>query len=176
MNDRLLRIYLTDHLAAATAGVALAQRSARNNLGNETGAFLERLTDDIEQDRLALARLVRGLGFTRSKPKEAIASIGEKVGRLKLNGRLFAYSPLSRVLELEALSVGIAGKLELWEALQRLSDLDGRLDATELEQLAERAQRQRAEVEEHRLRAARHAFGGAGAPRAEAATERQTGS
>ena len=157
-DERLLEIYLADHLAGATAGAALARRAARNNAGNATGEFLRRLAAEIEEDRQTLARLVRELGFSRSRPKEAAAALAEKLARLKLNGRLRGYSPLSRVLELEALVVGITGKLALWESLQSLPASGERLRAFDVERLAERARRQREEVEEHRLAAARAAF------------------
>ena len=108
--------------------------------------------------------MVSQFGFTSSPPKEIIASALEKVGRLKRNGQLRGYSPLSRVLELEALSVGIAGKLVLWQSLQGLP-LTERLRRIDLEDLIERARRQREEVEEHRQQAASQAFvGGAGPP------------
>ena len=158
MSDRLLKIYLADHLAAATAGVALARRTARSNSGTEYGDFLRRLTDEIEDDRRTLQQIVATLGFRESKTKEAVAWAGEKVGRLKLNGQIRGYSPLSRVLELEALSVGVAGKLALWESLLTLQEIGRRLSRFHLDGLAERARRQRAEIEEHRLRAAREAF------------------
>ena len=156
--ERLLEIYLADHLAASTAGVELARRAARSNNAGEIGEFLRRLSDEIEADRKTLRRLVRELGFDESQAKSAAAWIGEKVGRLKLNGQLRGYSPLSRVLELETLSVGIAGKLALWESLQEVPDIGQRLSGFDLEDLAECARRQRAEVEEHRLSAARKAF------------------
>ena len=38
--ERVLTIYLNDHLAAATAGVDLAKRSAGSNAGTEFGEFL----------------------------------------------------------------------------------------------------------------------------------------
>ena len=156
--DRLLEIYLADHLAAATAGAELARRVARNNATGATGDVLRRLRVEIEEDRQTLRRIVAGLGLRASRPKEALAWAGEKLARLKLNGRLRGYSPLSRLLELETLSVGIAGKVALWEALQRVPDVDRRLPSIDLEQLAERARRQRAEVEELRLGAAERAF------------------
>ena len=159
-HDRLLEIYLADHLAAATAGAALARRAARSNAGNPTGQFLQRLSAEIEDDRQTLRRLVQELGFSRSRTKEAAAAVAEKLARLKLNGRLRRYSPLSRVLELEALSVGIAGKLALWESLQSVPAKSERLRGFDLGHLAERARQQREEVEEHRLRAARAAFVG----------------
>lgn len=157
-HDRLFEIYLADHLAAGTAGLALAVRSARNNSGNETGRFLERLAAEIHQDRETLRRIVDGLGFAGSRLKELVAWAGERLGRLKLNGRMRGYSPLSRLLELEMLSVGIAGKLALWQSLQQIPGIAERLPGVDLEQLVERAQQQRAEVEKHRLSAAREAF------------------
>jgi len=158
--DRFLEIYLADHLAAAAAGLALVRRAARSNTGTPTGDTLRRLAVEIDEDRRTLRRLVTDLGFTGSKPKELVAWAAEKVGRLKRNGQLRGYSPLSRVLELEALSVGIAGKLALWETLERVPDPGRRLRAFELHHLVERALRQREEVEQLRLEAVHQAFAG----------------
>lgn len=156
--QRLLEIYLADHLAASTAGLELARRAAHANAGSTVGEILGRLVAEIEEDRRTLRRVVAELGFAESKPKEALAWAGEKLGRLKLNGQLRGYSPLSRVLELEALSVGIAGKVALWKTLQAVPGLEQRLGSVDLRQLAERAQRQRAEVEELRADAVQAAF------------------
>lgn len=151
--DRLLEIYLADHLAASLAGVELARRVARRNV------TLERVRAEIEEDRQALQRVAAVLGCSASRPKEALAWAGERLARLKLNGRLLRSSPLSRVLELEALSVGIAGKQALWETLQRITGTDGPLQAVDLADLLERARRQRAEVERAREAAVDAAFG-----------------
>jgi hypothetical protein len=156
--DRLLEIYLADHLAASAAGVALARRSAQSNAGTALGEALRRLTAEIEADRRTLQAIVAELGFRESKAKDAVAWFGDKVGRLKLNGQLRGYSPLSRLLELETLSVGVAGKVALWQSLQSVPALGARLPDYDLDQLAERARRQRAEIEEHRLEAARETF------------------
>jgi hypothetical protein len=156
--DRLLEIYLADHLAAATAGVALARRTAQSNAGTEFTDVLRLLADEIEDDRQTLERMVVELGFRKSKTKVAAAWVGERVGRLKLNGQIRGYSPLSRVLELEALSVGVGGKLALWESLLATPGIRERLSRFDLDNLSERARRQRAEIEESRLRAAREAF------------------
>jgi hypothetical protein len=158
--ERLLEIYLADHLAAAAAGVALVRRAAHRNIGTHTGDALRRLSAEIEEDRQTLRRLASDIGFAGSKPKQVVALAAERLGRLKPNGQLRGYSPLSRVLELEALSVGIAGKLALWQALRRLAGDDERLSRDELSLLVERARRQRAEVEELRLEAVDRAFGG----------------
>jgi hypothetical protein len=159
MDHRLLELYLADHLAAATAGVALVRRSAQSNSGNETGEFLARLGAEIAADRNTLRRIVAALDFEPSKAKQLLAWVGERAGRLKSNGRLFSYSPLSRLLELEMLSVGIAGKLALWQSLLQVPALEQQLASFDLTGLAQRAAAQRAEVEQHRLRAVRQAFG-----------------
>ena len=156
--DRLLEIYLADHLAASAAGVALARRSAQSNAGTVLGEALRRLVAEIEDDRRTLQAIVAALGFRESKAKGAVAWFGEKIGRLKLNGQVRGYSPLSRVLELEALSVGVAGKLALWQSLQSVPAFGARLPDFNFDQLAERARRQRAEIEEYRVEAARETF------------------
>ena len=156
---RLLEIYLADHLAGSAAGVALARRTAQSNAGTALGDVLRRLSIEIEDDRRTLQAIVAELGFRESKAKDTLAWVGEKVARLKLNGQLRGYSPLSRILELEALSVGVAGKLAMWQSLESVPDLSEQLSGFDLDQLTERARRQQAEIEEQRTTAARGTFG-----------------
>ena len=158
MDKKNLGIYLNDHLAGAVAGVELAKRTAKNNKGTEWGTFLERLADEIEQDRTALVDLMDRLGVKQDVLKDAAAWLGEKVGRLKLNGQLVGYSDLSRVVELDGLALGITGKLALWRVLQELDLPEVTAADIDLDALEERARRQRDELEEHRLEAARSAF------------------
>ena len=98
------------------------------------------------------------LGFGADKLKNIGAWGLEKAGRLKLNGQLTGYSPLSRVVELEGLLTGITGKWGLWVALLQIAPEEPRLDAALLERLRDRAEAQRATVEELREKAAREAF------------------
>ena len=158
MNRKLLGIYLNDHLAGSTAGVELARRAAGSNEGNEYGAFLSGLAGEIEEDRDSLKDIMRRLEYGEDIPKKIGAWTFEKIGRLKPNGQLTGYSPLSRLVETETLALGIAGKLSLWEALAEVAGEDARLDPEELRRLAERAERQRKEVWQLRQRAAREAF------------------
>ena len=153
--DKLLSIYLNDHLAGSTIGVRLARRISAKNRGTPLGDYLERLTSEIESDRETLERLVDELGIRRNRLKAFGAWATEKLGRLKLNGQLTGYSPLSRFVELEALYLGIIGKRGLWRALQRTLGNDEHFD---FEELGRRAEGQAAEVEEHRLEAARMAL------------------
>ena len=49
--DKLLSIYLNDHLAGATLGIELVKRSRASNKGTPLGDFLDRLLREIETDR-----------------------------------------------------------------------------------------------------------------------------
>jgi hypothetical protein len=155
---KLLGIYLNDHLAGATAGLELVKRARGANERTEYGEALTRLADGIEADRRALEGVMERLDVGRDHPKVLAGWVAEKVGRLKPNGQLLGYSPLSRVLELEGLALGVTGKLALWRTLHGLAAEDDRLDAAYLGRLAERAERQLAELEEQRREAVREAF------------------
>jgi hypothetical protein len=156
--DRLLAIYLNDHLAGATLGVELARRLRSSNEGDpEFGQPLADVCAEIETDRETLIRLMGRLQVVRNGVKPALALVAERLGRLKLNGQLRGYSPLSRVLELEMLASGIGGKVQLWNALEeRFGET---LDGFDFHSLAERADRQGQRVEDLHLSAARRALG-----------------
>jgi hypothetical protein len=148
----LLAIYLNDHLAGSIGGVETARRARGSNEGTEFGAPLATLVAEIEADRETLEAVMKELDVARSRIKPAIGWLGEKLGRLKPNGQLRGYSPLSRVVELELLLLGISGKLRLWLLLDEL--VGDRLD-TDFVALAKRAEAQRATVEDLQVKAAR---------------------
>ncbi|HEX5982614.1 MAG TPA: hypothetical protein VFY69_00250 [Solirubrobacterales bacterium] len=155
--DRLLAIYLNDHLAGATLGVELARRLRSSNRGDaEFGEPLARLCAEIEDDRDTLVRLTERLGIDRNPVKPALAKAAERLGRLKPNGQVRGYSPLSRVLELEVLATGIGGKLQLWNALEQ--SFGETLDGFDFHALAARADDQGQRVEDLHLAAAQRAL------------------
>ncbi len=158
MNDKLLSIYLNDHLAGATAGVELAKRALSNNEGTPYGTLLAELVRDIEADRSELQDLIERLGFAQDRVKQAAAWAAEKVGRLKLNGQLTGYSPLSRLVELEGVRLGIEGKLCLWRTLSDIADQDSRLAVSDFAELIRRAETQIEGLEKYRLEAANEAL------------------
>ena len=158
MNLKYLAVYLNDHLAGATVGVELAKRAASSNEGNDYGAELSELAHEIAEDRASLMRLMERFDVKEDRLKTTGAYIFEKVGRLKPNAQLTGYSPLSRVVELEGLALGVTGKLALWRSLLEVADGDERLDREELGVLAERAETQRRELETYRLKAAADAL------------------
>ena len=156
--DRLMATYLNDHLAGSSFGLELARRAARNNRGTDYGEVLGELTEQIAEDRQALQSIMRRLGVRSDVAKLVLAWAGEKLGRLKRNGRLLQYSPLSRLEELEMLDIGVEGKHLLWQALRVRVPEDPNLDEIELATLIERARSQRHTIEQQRRRAAADAL------------------
>jgi hypothetical protein len=152
-----LAIYLNDHLAGATVGCELAKRAAKQNDDSEFGPPLARIRDEIVEDRVTLEQVMDALDIGKDRIKSAGAFAGEKLGRLKLNGQLRGYSPLSRVVELEGLALGVTGKEALWKALATLAN--PHLGEFDFPALAHRAERQQEELESLRLRAIELTFG-----------------
>jgi hypothetical protein len=155
MDRKLLGIYLNDHLAGSVVGSRLARRIAQHNEGNHYGSEAARLAEEIEEDKATLEELMERLGVRQKKARLAIAAVTEMASRLKPNGRLIGYSPLSRVVELEGLTVGVTGKLELWQSLKATGE---RVDGIDADELIRRAESQRDRVADLRLQAAREAF------------------
>jgi hypothetical protein len=154
----LLDVYLSDHLAGAAAGLELARRMADSQSDPE----LVRIADEIETDRETLREVMSSVGVSPPRLKVALGWVGEKAGRLKLNDRLFGRSPLSAVIELEALIAGVSGKLQLWRALGTIAGGDGRLARFEFDRMAGRADDQRRRLEELHAGAVRSALGSGG--------------
>jgi hypothetical protein len=161
-DDKYLSIYLNDHLAGSTVGLRLSRRVAHENQDTDYGEPLANLATEISEDRVTLRSLIKRLGI-REDPLKALAPVvAEIAGRLKLNGSLIGYSPLSRVEELEFLTLGVAGKAALWRVLRdNLAD-DPRAAGFDFEALLKRATSQRQRLERLRARAAAEAFGDAG--------------
>jgi hypothetical protein len=159
-NPVLLATYLNDHLAGATAGRELARRSAASNRSSPLGQYLAGLAQEIDEDRDALLKLMGELQIGTDRIKVLGGWVAEKLGRLKPNGRLLSYSPLSRLLEIEGLMLGVRGKLALWEVLQTIQLTQPALAATDLASLAQRAERQLSELDPHHRAAAPQALEG----------------
>ncbi len=153
-----LATYLNDHLGGSSGGVELARRLARSNKDTDYGPPLEDIAQQIEQDAASLRDIMARLGVEEDRLKRAGGWAAEKVGRLKLNGQLLGYSPLSRLVELEGLSLGVAGKRALWVVLEDSYGQDPRLGGVDLARLMARAKEQRQTLERLRRRAATEAL------------------
>jgi hypothetical protein len=132
--ESALSIYLNDHLSGATVGAELARRVVPGELASE-----------IDEDRAVLIDVMERLSVGRDRARIAIGWGTEKVLRLKPGGRF---------LELETLSLGVEGKLALWQALDHAYRDDPRLQGIDLDALSARARSQRRRIEQRRLDAA----------------------
>ena len=149
-----LAIYLQDHHAAGVAGARVARRAAAGVALDSGHDGLRRVASEIEQDLTRLEGIMRRLGVKPDRPKDTLARIAERLGRLKPNGRLLRRSRLSDLLELETLVVGITGKQALWISLREVHSIP----IEELDQLLERAENQKRVVENARLEAVKRSF------------------
>jgi hypothetical protein len=153
-----LRIYLNDQLALGIGWREVARRAQRENAGTELGEALERVATGIAEDVETFESIMRRLDLRVSPVKPRLAVVAERFGRLKLNGQVRGYSPLSRFAELDFLVMGIEGKKILWANLRDLAGLAERLPDVDFDELIERAARQRDALEPFRLDAGRHAL------------------
>jgi len=160
LDRKRLGIYLNDHLAGATVGLALARRSLASNRGTGYGRVLGQLAGEIAEDDAALRDVMRRLGVPERAYKVNAARLGERLGRLKLNGQLTGYSPLSRLMELEVLLAGIRGKESFWRSLAAVAPDEPALRDVDLDRLVARAQAQQALLEGFRASVTREALGG----------------
>jgi hypothetical protein len=115
---KFLRIYLEDHVAGATAGSQRAARLADAEADSTDAAALAGFAAAVATDLETLLGMMEMMGVEPSRFKAGLASVAEKLGALKPNGRLSDRSPLSTILELEAMQMAVRGKRSLWETLQ----------------------------------------------------------
>jgi hypothetical protein len=158
LNRDNLATYLNDHLAGSTGALELLDVAIEDDPDDDLRAFLVRLRGDIEYDRGVLEDLMAKLGIGQNQIKLALAWLGEKAARAKLSLPIVGgHSPLTRLMQLEALTTGVTGKLALWQVLQEVSD-DPVLTGFDAGTYIDRAQAQLAGLEEHRRRAGRVAL------------------
>ena len=150
VDRQMLGIYLNDHLALATAAADLGERSHASNRDGALGALLARLRDELAAERETLLDVMQRLDVRRDRLKELAGWAGEKGGRLKLNGRLFSYSPMSRVTELDALTLLVSAERSLWRGLQAALGDDERLAGLDLPARAAAAEARLAAIDDHR--------------------------
>jgi hypothetical protein len=157
--DEFLGIYMNDQLALGVLWRELARRSQRNNSSTQLGDALARVSTGIAEDVETFQRMMCRLGIRINPVKLGLAVGAERLARLKLNGQLRTYSPLSRFLELDILVMGIEGKKLLWATLRDLAGLASRLPEINFNDLIQRAERQRADLERFRMDAGTEALG-----------------
>jgi hypothetical protein len=157
--QRLFGIYLDDHRAGAAAGIALAHRMLDENPDNYLTATMRELVEEIEQDRQLLDDVIVRLGHSPNRLKIAMGTVSSWVGRLKANGYVRRYSPLSRLEEFEMLAAGIMSKASLWRNCELALAEHPEVADSDCGSLRQQAERQHAKLELHRERIVADAFG-----------------
>ena len=154
---KYLSIYLNDHLAVLAGSQELATRSMESNGGTALGEFLQEVVESLDEDRAALEALMDERDVTQNWAKSGGAWLAERVGRLKLNGEITGYSPLSRLVETEGVELALHAKRSFWDTLSQvgISDAGGRPTS----ELANRTNEQIVKMKTFRLAAAQEALG-----------------
>ncbi|MFN3339613.1 MAG: hypothetical protein ACK40Z_07955 [Dietzia sp.] len=149
MATELLHTYMQDHHAGAAAGVDLFRRVAKDHEDPEIRAVVSRIGDETEEDLRNLEELMTLVGTAPSALKDLPARAAEKLGQLKPNQRFAQRSPLSDLLEVEALTIAVRGKELGFKAMLDIDD--PRLPRPTLEALVDRAVEHGRQLEELRL-------------------------
>lgn len=151
-----LEVYLTDHLAGATAGVNISQMAAEEHRADEHGAFFGEIASEIKADYETLERLVAELGVEQSATKTAAAEVGSKIMAPKFVGG--DDDELNAFITLETLSMGVEGKICMWKALKTVESGYPTLADLDLDELIARGEDQRTRIEATRLEIAPQAL------------------
>lgn len=141
MSRDLLQLYMSDHLTGATAGANRINRMANDFVDTPMFSHLGQLVDEISAERDFLERLINDLGLEQKPHRQAVAWMGERVGRLKGNGRILDRSPMTMLLETELMRGAVTGKLGGWQVLLEHAETLG-LDPEVFESLIEMTENQ----------------------------------
>jgi hypothetical protein len=158
MDSHALDTYLNDHLGGATFASELVAQIRHRAEGTPLGAVMARVAAEIDEDRQSLTDLMERLGARASPVKQATARVAEKASRVKLSGATSGNPDLGLLLALETLTLGVAGKLALWTALEAVEADHPALAETDFDELIARARSQQDTLDGERLAVARQAL------------------
>ncbi len=151
LDGRMLALYLRDHHALLVAVRELAGRMSRG--GRDDAPFAERVREAAEDDLECVEGFMGRLGTTPSRARSTAVRVGERLGRLKLNGRVVRPSPLAAVTELEGCLLLLESNRALWSGLAASA-----LGPPDAAARAERALELQDAAEQRRLTALRRAI------------------
>lgn len=154
-----LHAYLNDHRAGATGALHLIRRMQEADDPVTPSGFLKDLGDRVEIDLMTLEDVMARLDIGHDTARATAGWIGEHLSRLRLSPTVTGSQHLTHLLELETISMGIQGKVMLWQALERAVGDDSRLREVAFTELIARGRGQFEEVQSHRLEVAERALG-----------------
>jgi nucleoside-diphosphate-sugar epimerase len=146
MDSYVFGLYLTDHFTGATAGLERMERMAQDYRDTPLAAELAEVVEQLRGERELYRDLLDTLGVPRRRYRQVGAWLGERAGRLKLNGRVLTRSPMTPVLEAELMRSAVTGKIGGWRTLQEHAGELG-LDPAQFAELVELAEGQLAMLE-----------------------------
>jgi hypothetical protein len=153
-----LAIYLKDHLAGSEAGLEILEHIEAAHGVGRIAEITTRIRREIEGERQVLARLLAQLDASTSVPRRVAGWMSEKALELKLiaddpgNGALRLFEAV------EAIKLGVHGKLGLWKALEANAEQIPALATVDYGVLIKQAEEQETLLEILRLEASRAAF------------------
>ena len=150
--------YLRDHLAGAIGALELLEHLRSHAGDEEIRKAATTFHVEVGADREVLENIAQQLGGGSSAVKDASAWVGEKLSRLKLGAVGDTVNGLPLFEAIEALSLGIAGKIALWDTLIAIARDDSSMPRLDYYALRQRAQQQHDRMELHRLRLATLVF------------------
>jgi hypothetical protein len=155
MTAEALPTYLNDHLAGAVAAVELLDHLIELHRGSDRRTFYQTVQAEIIEDKKVLQGLLSRSGGRESQVRKAAAWLSEKLGEAKLALDDRVAGQLRTFEALEALALGIQGKLLLWKALAQTARVNPSLQGVDFVRLQERALDQYERVDQERLQVAR---------------------
>jgi hypothetical protein len=158
MADRAIDVYLNDHLAGATLGSNLAEQIRDRHEGTPLGEVMRTIAAQVEEDRQTLIELMERMDVSSNPVKQAAGWVAEKASRVKFSGVVSGEPDHGAFMALESLTLGVAGKLSLWQALEQVKGDYPALASADLDGLVARAQAQHGTLEQQRLAAGRRAL------------------
>jgi hypothetical protein len=153
-----LTTYLNDHSAGAVAALALMAHVREQHPGTLTATVVGGIHADVESDLLELTRVIDRVGRGDSAARKAVAWMGERMMRLKMLVDDSSDGALRLYESLEAIALGLEGKLALWSALEACAADVPALRDVDYARLITRGRAQRDALEPVRIEAARAAF------------------
>ena len=159
MANESLATYLNDHLAGSVVALELLNHLAEDGAGTAEASLLAGVHAEIEADRQELEAFMAQRGIAVSAPRKATGWLVEKLSEIKLHLDDVGDGALRRLEALETVSLGIAGKAALWDALAAAAEEAPELNGLDYARLGRRAETQRGVVETLRLHAAKEALG-----------------
>lgn len=154
---KVLTTYLNDHLAGSVAALEMLDHLIEHTRGPQWDSSLTRLRRAVAEDQEILRGLLKQLGGSESPVRKAAAWLGEKIGEVKLRLDDAGDGELRTLEALEALCLGIQGKLALWRALSTTAGVV-ELQALDYVELGRRGAEQFAQADALRLEVASSAL------------------